>query len=38
MAQPLVSIGLPVRNGGPLLDEALDLLRRQTCKNIEIIV
>lgn len=37
-SQPLVSIGLPVRNGGILLEEALELLVSQTYTNIEIII
>ena len=35
---PLVSIGVPVRNGAPYIDEALSLLINQTYKNIEIII
>lgn len=35
---PLVSIGVPARNGGELLAEALDLLIHQTYRNIEIII
>jgi len=35
---PLVSIGIPVRNGGRLLDEALKQIVSQTYKNIEIII
>lgn len=35
---PLVSIGVPVRNGALFLDEAITLLRRQTYTQIEIIV
>ena len=35
---PLVSIGVPVRNGGDLLVEALELLVNQTYKNIEIVI
>jgi len=38
MDQPLVSIGVPVRNGEAFLEEALDLLVRQTYRNIEIII
>ena len=34
----LISIGVPVRNGGRFLEEALDLLVKQTYKNIEIII
>ena len=36
--EPLVSIGVPVRNGERYLAEALDLLVNQTYRNIEIIV
>lgn len=36
--RPLVSIGVPVRNGARFLDEALVLLREQTYNNIEIII
>lgn len=35
---PLVSIGVPVRNGAPFIDEALQLLVDQTYRNIEIII
>lgn len=35
---PLVSIGIPVRNGGRLLDEALKQIVSQTYRNIEIII
>jgi glycosyltransferase involved in cell wall biosynthesis len=35
---PLVSIGVPVRNGGELIGEALELLVNQTYRNIEIII
>lgn len=38
MDKPLVSIGVPVRNGEAFLAEALDLLVRQTYRNIEIII
>lgn len=38
MEHPLVSIGVPIRNGAPFVDEALDLLRQQSYKNLEIIV
>ncbi len=38
MHQPLVSIGVPVRNGEAFLAEALDLLVKQTYRNIEIII
>lgn len=38
MDRPLVSIGVPVRNGEAFLAEALDLLVRQTYRNIEIII
>lgn len=36
--KPLVSIGVPVRNGGELIEEALELLVNQTYDNIEIII
>ncbi len=36
--RPLVSIGVPVRNGAAFLEEALQLLVEQTHDNIEIIV
>lgn len=36
--EPLVSIGVPVRNGGSLLEEALELLVHQTYRNIEIVI
>lgn len=36
--KPLVSIGVPVRNGAPFLDEALLLLRQQTYAHLEIII
>lgn len=36
--QLLVSVGVPVRNGAPFLDEALTLLRLQTHAHLEIIV
>lgn len=35
---PLVSIGVPVRNGEPYIAHALQLLVNQTYKNIEIII
>jgi glycosyltransferase involved in cell wall biosynthesis len=35
---PLVSIGMPVRNGAPLVDRALTLLRAQTWAPLEIVV
>jgi glycosyltransferase involved in cell wall biosynthesis len=35
---PLVSVGVPVRNGGKLLEEALATLTAQTYHNLEIIV
>jgi glycosyltransferase involved in cell wall biosynthesis len=35
---PLVSIGVPVLNGGPLLEVALGDLRAQTWPNLEIVV
>lgn len=38
MVEPLVSIGVPVKNGGVLIDEALSLLRAQSHRNIEILV
>ncbi len=38
MQQPLVSIGLCVRNGGNYLREALDSLLAQTYKNFELII
>lgn len=38
MHQPLVSIGVPVRNGEAFLVEALDLLVHQTYQHIEIII
>lgn len=37
-SNPLVSIGVPVRNGGPYIADALQLLVDQTYQNIEIIV
>jgi glycosyltransferase involved in cell wall biosynthesis len=36
--EPLVSIGVPVRNGAAFLEEALQLLVRQTHMHLEIIV
>lgn len=36
--EPLVSIGVPVRNGGRFLGEALDSLRGQSYRNLEIII
>src|SRR5690606_13748412 len=38
MSNPLVSIGVPVRNGGAYLADALQILVDQTYKNIEIII
>jgi glycosyltransferase involved in cell wall biosynthesis len=38
VSAPLVSIGLPVRNGAPLLDRAVAALRRQTWPAIELLV
>lgn len=35
---PLVSIGVPVRNGGALLRRALEALRAQTYPNLEIVI
>ena len=37
-AQPLVSIGMPVRNGGALFREALASVVTQDYRNLEIIV
>jgi len=37
-SEPLVSIGVPVRNGAEFLNEAMQLLVDQTYRNIEIIV
>jgi glycosyltransferase involved in cell wall biosynthesis len=36
--QPEVTIGVPVYNGAPFLEEALDSLRRQTLKAIEVVI
>ena len=36
--QPLVSIGIPVYNGANYMDIALDAIRNQTYRNIEIII
>ena len=36
--QPLVSIGVPVRNGAPLIDRTMRTLRAQTWSNLEILV
>jgi glycosyltransferase involved in cell wall biosynthesis len=38
MGSPLVSIGLPVFNGGAFLSKALESLLRQTHRNIEIVI
>ena len=36
--KPLVSIGVPVRNGGDYLQEALEQVVNQTYRNIEIVI
>lgn len=36
--RPLVSIGIPVHNGGPLLPRALDSILGQTYRQLEVIV
>jgi glycosyltransferase involved in cell wall biosynthesis len=36
--QPEVTIGVPVFNGAPFLEEALDSLRRQTLREIEVVI
>lgn len=38
LGRPRVSIGLPIRNGGKLLDAALRSVLQQTFQNLEIIV
>jgi len=35
---PLVSIGVPVRNGEAFLSGALELIRQQSYRNLEIVV
>ncbi len=35
---PLVSIGVPVRNGAAFLTDALELIRQQTYRNLEIVI
>jgi glycosyltransferase involved in cell wall biosynthesis len=37
-SQPLVTIGLPVYNTGPQLQEALAALQRQTWRNLDILI
>lgn len=37
-SRPLVSVGVPVRNGGELLQESLACLRAQTYDNIEVVI
>jgi glycosyltransferase involved in cell wall biosynthesis len=36
--QPLVSIGVPVYNGGPFIQQALESLLAQTYRNLEIVI
>ena len=36
--QPLVSIGMPVKNGAKRIEQALNSLTNQSYENIEIIV
>lgn len=37
-AEPLVTIGVPVRNGGLLLRDALDSITTQTHRNLEVLI
>lgn len=38
LAPPRVSVGMPVRNGEPYVEEALECLRRQTFRDFEVLI